>query len=392
MRDGAMARLRLPGGRLRADAAVEVARAARRLGSGRIDLTNRANLQLRGLDSTRIGALHEMLRDIGLMPETPAADRLRNVVASPLGGASATALVAEIDAALQAAAPSLDGVPVKACVVVDGGGGDVIGLGHDVGLLALDGDHWQASLAGRPQPVSLSPQDAPAFVLALFAAMARRRARLSALLTDTDAATLMAGAGIALAPLSDAPPHWPEPSARLGRIAEGALAARAPLDGLDADRLAGIAALAAQGDGLLRLAPERRIVIAGLSRQALADTEARAIALGFGTTEPAIRTVSCIGARGCARTVRDVRGDAVRLTDALAARTGLARATVHLTGCARGCARAEPSDWVLRAEGDGYALFASAKADVARAPLARLAPTELAEHLAIRLDTLPDAA
>ena len=133
MRDGAMARLRVPGGRLTADAALRIAEAARRFGSGRIDLTNRANLQLRGLDPAQIGALHDALRAGGLMPRTPAADRLRNVVASPLDGAHVTALVAEIDAALQAAAPGLGGVPVKAAVVVDGGGGDVIGLGHDVG-------------------------------------------------------------------------------------------------------------------------------------------------------------------------------------------------------------------------------------------------------------------
>ena len=288
-------------------------------------------------------------------------------------------------------------------------------------LLALDRDRWQASLAGRPQPVWLTTGDVPAFVVALFTAMARHRARLSALLGDTDAATLMAGTGVALAPLPDAPPHWPEapphwpePSARLGRIAEGALAVRAPLDGLDADRLAGLAALAAHGDGLLRLAPERRIVLAGLPHAMSAETEARAVALGFGVTEPTVRAVSCIGARGCARTMRDVRGDAVRLAEALSARTdlartdlartGLASATVHLTGCARGCARAEPADWLLRAEGDGYALFAAATADVARPPLARLAPSELTEQLAARLaahlaprpaagrDALPDAA
>ena len=48
--DGLVLRVRAPNGRLEPDQARRIAELARRHGNGLIDLTSRANLQLRGLD------------------------------------------------------------------------------------------------------------------------------------------------------------------------------------------------------------------------------------------------------------------------------------------------------------------------------------------------------
>ena len=81
--DGALARIRLPGGVIGAAALRVVADCAQELGDGRVHLTSRGNLQLRGL--SRSGALAARLAAAGLLPSA-THERVRNVLASPLAG------------------------------------------------------------------------------------------------------------------------------------------------------------------------------------------------------------------------------------------------------------------------------------------------------------------
>ena len=81
--DGALARIRLPGGVIGAAALRVVADCAQDLGDGRVHLTSRGNLQLRGL--SRSAALAARLADAGLLPSA-THERVRNVLASPLAG------------------------------------------------------------------------------------------------------------------------------------------------------------------------------------------------------------------------------------------------------------------------------------------------------------------
>ena len=55
--DGLLVRLRLSGGALSADLARQISRLASRHGNGAIDLTQRANLQLRGVRDETLPAL-----------------------------------------------------------------------------------------------------------------------------------------------------------------------------------------------------------------------------------------------------------------------------------------------------------------------------------------------
>ena len=69
--DGALARIRLPGGVIDATALRVLAGCAEELGDGRVHLTSRGNLQLRGL--SRSPALAARLTDAGLLPLFPQA-------------------------------------------------------------------------------------------------------------------------------------------------------------------------------------------------------------------------------------------------------------------------------------------------------------------------------
>src|SRR6185369_5309762 len=103
--DGALARLRLPGGILPAGTARELAACARELGDGCVELTSRGNVQLRGLADGAAEVLATRARRVGLLP-SDTHERIRNIIASPLSGRSTASqrdiapLVGALDRAL----------------------------------------------------------------------------------------------------------------------------------------------------------------------------------------------------------------------------------------------------------------------------------------------------
>ncbi|MFD0350157.1 hypothetical protein ACFQ0M_37235 [Kitasatospora aburaviensis] len=80
--DGALARVRLPGGLLTERQALALAEAATALGDGGLEVTSRGNVQLRGLAAGCGAELGARLRAVGLLP-SDTHERVRNIVASP---------------------------------------------------------------------------------------------------------------------------------------------------------------------------------------------------------------------------------------------------------------------------------------------------------------------
>ena len=83
--DGWLARVKPSAGVLSAAAARIIADAARRHGNGHIDLTSRANLQIRGLTARSAEEFAETIIGAGLANTNPLLEAVRNVMASPLG-------------------------------------------------------------------------------------------------------------------------------------------------------------------------------------------------------------------------------------------------------------------------------------------------------------------
>jgi precorrin-3B synthase len=147
--DGAIVRLRLPGGRIGAHTLRRVVDAAERYADGTVLLTRRANLQLRGIATTG-GAVPDGLVDAltaaGLLPSR-THELVRNVLVSPLTGllggrADLRPVVDALDAALLAD-PALADLGGRFLFVLDDGRGDVAGRELDLGLVALDATRVQ---------------------------------------------------------------------------------------------------------------------------------------------------------------------------------------------------------------------------------------------------------
>ncbi|MEU1622119.1 precorrin-3B synthase [Streptomyces sp. NPDC005722] len=359
--DGGLARIRIPGGLLTIRQAEAPAEAADRLGDGRIDLTSRGNLQVRGLRDPGAGTeLAALLGEAGLLPSW-AHERARNVVASPFAGLDGRGhgdlrgWIRRLDALL-CASPAAAGLSGRFLFALDDGRGDTAALGADVTLIARPGAAAELRLAGRPV-ARVPAADAPHWAVRAaetFLTLAAERGARAWRIADIDpdgtaiAARLRAGgapsAGPSTAVAGGPPPLGlvPHPDGttcalsvgvRLGRLTTGAW------------RL--LADVARSGAGELRVTPWRGVVLPGLPRAAAREAPARLAAAGFLTGEdsPWRGVTACAGRPGCAKSLADVRADAgAALRDAVP-EPGHRLLPVHFSGCERRCGHPDGS-WV----------------------------------------------
>ncbi len=135
-RDGLVARIRLPGGYASRARLASVAALTSRFGDGRVDLTARGNVQVRGIQPDAANGMAEHATALGLMP-SPAHDRARNVTASPLAGLAGRpdlrGLVRALDRAIRGD-PGLAALPGRFLFSLDDGTGHAGLGGCDVGL------------------------------------------------------------------------------------------------------------------------------------------------------------------------------------------------------------------------------------------------------------------
>ena len=90
--DGLVVRVRPPLGRLTPAQAGAIAGAALAHGNGIVDLSARANLQLRGVTEASHGPLISDLRAEGLIDPDIQTESLRNLIVTPFRDAETTAL------------------------------------------------------------------------------------------------------------------------------------------------------------------------------------------------------------------------------------------------------------------------------------------------------------
>ena len=458
--DGLLVRVRVTGGVLAPGLAAALAAMARRHGNGLIDLTSRANLQLRGVREATLAPLQAELAAAGLLDLDAASEAVRNVMASPLAGLdpgchrAIEGLAPALEEALVAAA-DLHALPAKFGFLLDGGGAmPLSGVEADVRFVAA-GDRFAVEAGGQALGF-VAAQDVVATALSLARAFLRlrrgeeRRMRdvahrvvgwsvvgwstepppppsahaeqTSPLSSRPDSslgchprrgrrpregdpgaecaapgspslASLAGDDGVAISPgttgwcasaslagddevaISPGTTGWCASASLAGD--DGWCAAYAPFGRLTADQLDGLARLARADGGGLRLTPWRAILLAPCRDTVAADIAG--LGLVVDPADPRLAVAACPGSAGCASGEADVQKDAVAFALALAPRLDHT-VSIHVSGCAKGCARRLPATLMLVAEGGRYGLaFGAGAGDPRETPL--MTADEMTTHL-----------
>ena len=326
--DGLLVRVRPALGRMTRAQTVGLCEAALTLGNGHIDITNRAALQIRGVSEAKHTALMERLVALGLANADAERDRQIPVLINPdwLPGDDSSVIAA----ALIERMAELPDLPTKVGFAIDAGPAPVLSdvpadfrieRGTNGGLI-LRAD-------GRTLGVSVKAQDAAErsirlahWFVASGGAQAGRMARHSA-------------------PLPDVATEAPAPS----RPCAAALtAAPGPFHAAPFGRIEAPALLAVMADCVeaVRLTPWRGLVLEG--SDAPSDDPA----------DPRLSTDCCPGAPACPQASVATRDLAARLAPHV---RGL-----HVSGCAKGCARPSQAAVVLTGRHGRFDLAHDARA------------------------------
>ena len=138
-----MARLRIPGGQLQTFQLREIARVAQELTSGYVQITTRANFQIRLIEMKDAPEVLRRIQSVGLHTRGAGADNIRNLTANPTAGIDPHELIDTMPLCHQLGQIILNDrsfydLPRKFNIALDGGG--LIGTvedTNDIGLRAV---------------------------------------------------------------------------------------------------------------------------------------------------------------------------------------------------------------------------------------------------------------
>jgi ferredoxin-nitrite reductase len=380
-----MCRLRIPNGVMTHWQLDGVAGIAERYANGHVQVTTRANLQLREIAAKNAVAVLEELAELGLATKGSGADNIRNVTGSPTAGIDPQEL---LDTRPYARAwhhhilndRSLYGLPRKFNVGFDGGGSiPVLEDTNDIAFravrvgkpgaagaevcfrLGLGGITGHGDFA-RPTDVVLAPGDAVAVADAIVRVFIdhgdrtdRKKARLKYLLDAWGSERFLAAVEAKLGRrLKRVPPaliELPKGQQRQAHIGvhrqkqEGRIwvGVALPVGRLTVAQMRTLASIAgSQGDGDIRLTVWQNLLISGVAEAEAAAVEGRLEAIGLTARASPIRAglVACTGNTGCKFAASNTKDTALAIAAHVEAHVALdTPLNVHLTGCPNSCAQ-----------------------------------------------------
>jgi precorrin-3B synthase len=382
-KDGGICRIKLPLGHFSAVQARAIAEAGGLFGNGQIEITNRANFQIRGIKKADEEALIAHLLDVSLGPDHASADDVRNLMVSANLGNDLKAHVDASELALQILnllenTPRYHSLSPKFSILLDGGEADcAVDHPHDIWISAT-GSGFAFGIAGHPplQPSDCRPvgQVGQEAVLALVAALLdlfltlaekfssiRRFRDVAGEITETELQQYL----LALPGWGEAPVSWlrampnrlslvgKSEQSQAGLVRVGGVPPLGRLSPLTLTRLADLSVRA--NGGSLRLSPWQSVVLPHIPKSRGQEIVKGFDELGFAISgeDPFAQMVACAGSAGCKQALADVKADA----RFLASRLKTSR-DIHLTACPKSCVSARTADDTLLAVGpDSYDLY-----------------------------------
>jgi len=356
--DGLLVRVRPPLARLTLEQALGLCELSQALGSGIIDLTHRANLQLRGIRPSDHDAVVQALCSLGLVDVDPEREALPAVLVAPCWQAGdATQSIAT---ALLARLSELPALPSKFGFAVDAGPAPVLtGASADVriertrsgGLIVrADGaaaGHRILQSAGSANDDVKAAVEAALSMAMWFAATAgsvqppSRRMRLHQRVCAMPR-------GQAQLDVAADPVALPEPG----------MSALGPVYGVAFGQIEAAAfayLLRDSGAVAVRLTPQRSLILEGAAWR-----ESKAFLSVAG--DPMLRVDACPGAPSCASATVATRTVARALALQLQAAGSSGPRSVHVSGCAKGCAHAGSADLTLVGRDGAFDLVRNGRA------------------------------
>ena len=343
-RDGYVARIRLPGGYVSGPRWRALADLAVSFGDGRLDVTARGNVQLRGIRAADAGALAQRAADAGLLPSA-AHDRARNVMASPLTGLGGRAplrqLVRRLDTVLLGD-PGLAALPGRFLFSVDDGTGGAGLAACDVGLRRA-GDGVEVIVAGRRTGVRVRvaaavPAAAAAARAAIACGVGTGVTRIAALTGGGESVAAAIGGSLGV-PAAGADIRLP-----LGPAwGDEAVVVGATLGRLTAGQVRLIADLLRPRE-IVRMGIAGRLVIPLAEPAAAAAIRLAEAGLLVAEDDPLVGVTACSGA-ACSRAVADVRAVAGPVPG---------HARTHWAACARQCGCPPDAEAVIAVDGGRF--------------------------------------
>lgn len=402
VKDAFMARLRIPGGLVKTFQLRELASIANELTTGYVQITTRANFQMRLIQPKDCPEFLRRVQSVGLHTRGSGADNIRNLTANPTAGIDPHELIDVMPLCQQLAQTIINDrsfydLPRKFNIAFDGGG--LIGTvedTNDIGARAVklgDGVYFRLAVGGatghkafaRDLGVLVAPGELNKVLVALVRVYIangnrgdRKKARLKHLLETwslekyLNEAEKLLGHTLKRAPADLKPDYSPPklPHTHLGVHAQkqkglNYVGVAMPVGQINAKQMLRVAEIAdLYGSGEIRLTVWQNFIIPNVP-DAYVETVKKALRkIGFHTEQSLLRggLIACTGNSFCKYAQSNTKGHALELADYLDKRITLdTPINIHLTGCPNSCAQHYMGDIGLlgtkvRGE-DGYHVF-----------------------------------
>ncbi|TAG08701.1 MAG: NirA family protein [Verrucomicrobia bacterium] len=380
-----MLRCRVAGGAISTNQFRGLAEIAADWGPGRIDLTTRANVQVREIMPKDCPDVLMKLDELGLTSQGAGADNIRNITATPTTGFDPDEL---IDVMPYARAihhyilknRDLYGLPRKFNISYDSGGRvSVCADTNDIAFYAVKvaendagvepGVYFRMQLCGITGHKQFATDCgillAPAETIPVAAALIRvfiengdrtnrKKARLKYLvdqwgipktLDETQKKLTFPLRHFALENCEPSRPKSKHGHLGIHAQSDGKnyLGVLIPVGAMPCEKVQEICDIADRyGRGEIRLTVWQNLIIPGIATENLDAAAAAIIAAGFDYRPSSVTggIIACTGSRGCKYAAADTKGNAIALGEYLSSRFELeSPVNIHLTGCPHSCAQ-----------------------------------------------------
>ena len=380
-RDGILSRMRIPGGILNVAQCRAIADLVDNYSTGYVQVTNRANLQIRDLNSAISAEVWQDLQALGLASRLFEVDSIRNIMASPTAGIDRQSLldtrplVIAWDNYLQSH-PELSELSPKFSVGFDGGECvSIRAIRNDILLVAERRSAaseivFKLYLNGATEIVI--PEAKCISVLAALTSayleytknkplIEGKKPRLRHLLADWGVEKYLEQIqhnlpfALQRSPIATSEKSIPthkhlgiHPQQQSGFSYIGIAL---PLGRLKSHQLRDLANLAQTfARGTLRLTPWQNLLISDIPNSQLFEVKQQLADRGFhwSTTNLDSCLVACAGSTGCASAMTDTQSHAIEMVKVLAEKLQIdCPINIHFSGCKKSCAQHSPIDITL---------------------------------------------